>query len=47
MMPLIQLERLKDNQANESRGEKEDLYATLAKIQLKKKMGQGVFSIVA
>ena len=37
MMPLIQLERLKEDQANESRGQKKDLHATLAKMQLKKK----------
>jgi hypothetical protein len=36
MMPLIQFEREREDQANESRGQKEDLHATLAKMQLKK-----------
>jgi hypothetical protein len=35
MMPLIQFEREKEDQDNESRDQKEDLHATLAKMQLK------------
>ena len=34
-MPLIQLDKEIEDQANESRGQKEDLQATLAKMQLK------------
>ena len=37
MMPLIQFEREIDDQANESRGQKDDLLATLAKMQQKNK----------
>jgi hypothetical protein len=36
-MPLIQSERLKEDQAREFRGQKEDLQATRAKMQLKKR----------
>jgi hypothetical protein len=36
MMPLIQFERLREDQAKESRGQKEDLHATLAKMQQKR-----------
>jgi hypothetical protein len=37
MRPLIQLEGKREDQADESRGQKEDLHATLAKMQLKNK----------
>jgi hypothetical protein len=37
MRPLIQLEGGIENQADESRGQKEDLHATLAKMQVKNK----------
>ena len=37
MMPLIQLGREREDQAEESRGQKEDLQATLVKMQLKKR----------
>lgn len=40
VIPLIQLERLRDDQANETRGQKEDLQATLAKLHLKKRWGR-------
>ena len=42
-MPLIQFDREIKDQANESRGQKGDLQATLAKMQLKKKMRKRVF----
>jgi hypothetical protein len=35
MMPLTQLEREREDQAKESKGQKEDLQATLAKLHLK------------
>ena len=37
MKPLIQFEGEREDQADESRGQKEDLHATLAKMQLKNK----------
>jgi hypothetical protein len=37
MMPLIQFGRLREDQTKESRGQKEDLQATLAKMQRKKR----------
>jgi hypothetical protein len=42
IMPLIQSERLKEDQAREFRGQKEDLQATRAKMQLKKEVGKAI-----
>jgi hypothetical protein len=36
-MPLIQLGRVREVQASESRGQKDDLQASLAKMQRKKR----------
>jgi hypothetical protein len=46
MMPLIQFERLREDQAKESRGQKEDLHATLAKMQQKKRRDKESSSVL-
>jgi hypothetical protein len=46
MMPLIQFEREREDQARESKGQNEFLHATLAKIHLKKRWGRESSSVL-
>jgi hypothetical protein len=46
IMTLIQLGRERKDQAGESRGQKDDLQATLAKMHLKKRWGRESSSVL-